>query len=172
MRIIGFISRNHKVLLFNSRLKLITSKLHSKWDGPFVTTNVFPYGVVELKDEHTNSTFHVNGHKIKLFHEGPVPPMDAMETISLMEPLFAAISLPIPIKVVKANSIPVLCHLGQTRSDFDETRISILSLITSQGRKNHNVTSTLRSRGALKLSWEQVMIKCGGSIREQSKSSV
>ncbi|RDX71976.1 hypothetical protein CR513_48610, partial [Mucuna pruriens] len=46
-----------KVLLFNSRLKLIVGNLHSRWDGPFVLTNVFPYGVVELKDENTNSTF-------------------------------------------------------------------------------------------------------------------
>ncbi|RDX77668.1 hypothetical protein CR513_42175, partial [Mucuna pruriens] len=30
------------------------SKLRSRWDGPFVITNVFPYGAVELKDEHTN----------------------------------------------------------------------------------------------------------------------
>ncbi|RDY12400.1 putative mitochondrial protein, partial [Mucuna pruriens] len=62
-----------------------SSKLHSKWDGPFVITNVFPYGVVELKDEHTNSTFQVNGHQIKLFHEGPTPIASYMETISLME---------------------------------------------------------------------------------------
>ncbi|RDY05961.1 hypothetical protein CR513_10138, partial [Mucuna pruriens] len=32
-------------------------KLHSKWDGPFVITNVFPYDVLELKDENTNNTF-------------------------------------------------------------------------------------------------------------------
>ncbi|RDX69863.1 hypothetical protein CR513_50969, partial [Mucuna pruriens] len=57
-----------------------------EWDGPFVLTNVFPYGVVELKDEHTNNTFQVNGHKIKLFHKGPVLPAGDMETISLMEP--------------------------------------------------------------------------------------
>ncbi|RDY04767.1 Pol polyprotein, partial [Mucuna pruriens] len=77
---------SQKVLLFNSRLKLIAGKLHSRWDRPFVITNVFPYGAVELKDEHTNSTFQVNGHKIKLFHEGPIPPAGDMETISLMEP--------------------------------------------------------------------------------------
>ncbi|RDX93595.1 hypothetical protein CR513_24128, partial [Mucuna pruriens] len=58
-----------KVLLFNSRLKLIIGKLHSRWDGPFVITNVFPYGAVELKDECTNNIFQVNGHQIKLFHE-------------------------------------------------------------------------------------------------------
>ncbi|RDX94476.1 hypothetical protein CR513_23148, partial [Mucuna pruriens] len=56
-----------KVLLFNSRLKLIAGKLHSRWDRPFVITNVFPYGVVQLKDEHSNSTFQVNGHQIKPF---------------------------------------------------------------------------------------------------------
>ncbi|RDY03093.1 hypothetical protein CR513_13366, partial [Mucuna pruriens] len=32
-------------------------KLRSRWDGPFVITNVFPYGVVKLKDENTNNTF-------------------------------------------------------------------------------------------------------------------
>ncbi|RDX89397.1 hypothetical protein CR513_28887, partial [Mucuna pruriens] len=31
-----------KVLLFNSRLKLIAGKLYPRWDGPFVITNVFP----------------------------------------------------------------------------------------------------------------------------------
>ncbi|RDY06102.1 gag-pol, partial [Mucuna pruriens] len=75
-----------KVLLFNSRLNLIAGKLRSRWDGSFVIINVFPYGAVELKYEHANSTFQVNGHKIKLFHEGPVPPTGDMETISLKEP--------------------------------------------------------------------------------------
>ncbi|RDX98438.1 gag-pol, partial [Mucuna pruriens] len=75
-----------KVLLFNSPLKLIVGKVRSRWDRPFVITNVFPYGVVELKDEHTNSTFQVSGHQIKLFHEGPTPIAGDMETISLMEP--------------------------------------------------------------------------------------
>ncbi|RDY14045.1 Retrovirus-related Pol polyprotein, partial [Mucuna pruriens] len=48
---------DQKVLLFNSRLKLITGKLHSRWDGPFVITNIFSYGAIELKDEHINNTF-------------------------------------------------------------------------------------------------------------------
>ncbi|RDX89058.1 Pol polyprotein, partial [Mucuna pruriens] len=48
-----------KVLLFNSRLKLIAGKLRSRWDGPFVITNVFPHGAVQLKDEHSNSTFQL-----------------------------------------------------------------------------------------------------------------
>ncbi|RDX91296.1 hypothetical protein CR513_26744, partial [Mucuna pruriens] len=58
-----------KVLLFNSRLKLIAGKLRSKWDGHFVITNIFPHGAIQLKNEHTNNTFQVNGHQLKPFHE-------------------------------------------------------------------------------------------------------
>ncbi|RDX83968.1 gag-pol, partial [Mucuna pruriens] len=76
-----------RVPLFNSCLKLIVGKLRSRWDGPFVITIVFPYGVVELKDQHTNNTFQVNGHQIKFFHEGPAPIVGETETISLMEPI-------------------------------------------------------------------------------------
>ncbi|RDY10510.1 hypothetical protein CR513_04968, partial [Mucuna pruriens] len=45
-----------------------------------------PGFTIELKDEHTNSTFQVNVHKIKPFHEGPIPLVGTKETISLMEP--------------------------------------------------------------------------------------
>ncbi|RDY12149.1 hypothetical protein CR513_03100, partial [Mucuna pruriens] len=59
-----------KVLLFNSRLKLIVGKLRSKWDKPFVATNVSPYGTIEVRDQANNSTFKVNGHQLKPYHEG------------------------------------------------------------------------------------------------------
>ncbi|RDX86389.1 hypothetical protein CR513_32286, partial [Mucuna pruriens] len=62
------------------------SKLCSKWDGPFVITNIFPHGALQLKNEHTNSTFQVNGHQLKPFHEGPASTIDDMEIISLVEP--------------------------------------------------------------------------------------
>ncbi|RDX90947.1 hypothetical protein CR513_27137, partial [Mucuna pruriens] len=73
---------DQKVLL----LKLITGKLHSRWDGPFVITNIFPNGAVQLQDEHSNNTFQINGHQIKPFHKGPAPTKADMEIISLMEP--------------------------------------------------------------------------------------
>ena len=57
-----------KVLLYNSRLKLFPGKLRSRWSGPFVITNVFPYGAVELQAED-NRTFKVNGHLLKHYHE-------------------------------------------------------------------------------------------------------
>ncbi|RDX90233.1 hypothetical protein CR513_27922, partial [Mucuna pruriens] len=62
-----------KVLLFHSRLKLIVGKLRSRWDGPFVITNVFTYATLELRHEANNRNFKVNGHQINPFHEGPTP---------------------------------------------------------------------------------------------------
>ncbi|RDX74364.1 hypothetical protein CR513_45898, partial [Mucuna pruriens] len=55
------------------------------WDRPFVITNVFPYGVVELRDEANNRNFKVNGHRIKPFHEGSTPLVGEVESI-LIEP--------------------------------------------------------------------------------------
>ncbi|GJV91219.1 reverse transcriptase domain-containing protein [Tanacetum coccineum] len=37
-----------RVLLFNSRLKIFSGKLKSRWSGPFTIAEVFPYGTVEL----------------------------------------------------------------------------------------------------------------------------
>nr|GEZ83443.1 reverse transcriptase domain-containing protein [Tanacetum cinerariifolium] len=37
-----------RVLLFNSRLKIFSGKLKTRWSGPFTITKVFPYGTVQL----------------------------------------------------------------------------------------------------------------------------
>ncbi|RDX86972.1 hypothetical protein CR513_31625, partial [Mucuna pruriens] len=58
-------------------------------DGPFVVTNVFPYGAVEIRDEANNKTFKVNGHQLKPYHEGPNinSTMGEVEIITLVEPV-------------------------------------------------------------------------------------
>ncbi|XP_048231211.1 uncharacterized protein LOC125370255 [Ricinus communis] len=63
-----------KVLLYNSRLKLMPSKSRSQWIGPFVVTNVFLYGAVEIKSLDSNKIFKVNGHRLEIFHEGEIAP--------------------------------------------------------------------------------------------------
>ena len=55
-----------KVLLYNSRLGLMSSKLRSKWIGPSVVTNVFPYGTVEIKSESTDKSLTMEGKGNKL----------------------------------------------------------------------------------------------------------
>ena len=54
------------VLLFNSRLRLFQGKLKSKWTGPYLITQVFPYGVVELKIKE-GVRFKMNRDRIKLY---------------------------------------------------------------------------------------------------------
>ena len=55
-----------QVLLFNSRLRLFPGKLRSRWSGPFVVKQCFPYGTVELEHPETG-TFKVNGQRLKLY---------------------------------------------------------------------------------------------------------
>ncbi|CAN6566353.1 unnamed protein product [Malus baccata var. baccata] len=62
-------SIGQKVLLFNSRLPLFPGKLRSKWVGPFIVTNVFPHGAVQIKSLRTQQEFKVNGHRLKPYYE-------------------------------------------------------------------------------------------------------
>ncbi|XP_068307416.1 uncharacterized protein [Pyrus communis] len=62
-------SIGQKVLLFNSRLRLFPGKLRSKWVGPFVITNVFPYGAVQVQSLKKGQEFTVNGHRLKPYYE-------------------------------------------------------------------------------------------------------
>ncbi|GJR24227.1 hypothetical protein Tco_0972754 [Tanacetum coccineum] len=61
-----------QVLLFNSRLKIFSGKLKSRWSGPFTVTQVFPYGTVELS-QNSGPSFKVNGHRLKHYFGGDVP---------------------------------------------------------------------------------------------------
>ncbi|RDX97579.1 hypothetical protein CR513_19633, partial [Mucuna pruriens] len=45
-----------KVLLFNSRLKLIVGKLHSRWDGPFIITKNYKMNLQEAPSKPTGSS--------------------------------------------------------------------------------------------------------------------
>nr|GEY45407.1 reverse transcriptase domain-containing protein [Tanacetum cinerariifolium] len=61
-----------RVLLFNSRLKIFSDKLKTRWSGPFTITKVFPYGTVELSQAN-GPNFKVNGHRVKHYFGGDVP---------------------------------------------------------------------------------------------------
>ncbi|CAL9012108.1 unnamed protein product [Prunus brigantina] len=76
--------KGQKVLLFNSRLKLFPGKLRSRWIGPFVITNVFDHGAVEIQNIKDGSTFKVNGHRLKPYFDAN---FDAnIESQALKEP--------------------------------------------------------------------------------------
>nr|GEX52536.1 reverse transcriptase domain-containing protein [Tanacetum cinerariifolium] len=60
-----------RVLLFNSRLKIFSEKLKSRWSRPFTITRVFPYGTVELSQPE-GPNFKVNAHHVKHYFGGDV----------------------------------------------------------------------------------------------------
>ncbi|GKA15911.1 reverse transcriptase domain-containing protein [Tanacetum coccineum] len=63
-----------QVLLFNSRLKILSGKLKTRWFGPFTITEVFPYGTAKLS--HTDgSNFKVNCHRLKHYFGRDTPTM-------------------------------------------------------------------------------------------------
>ncbi|XP_076958124.1 uncharacterized protein LOC143633763 [Bidens hawaiensis] len=72
--------KGDKVLLFNPRLKLFVGKLRSKWTGPYLVKEVFPYGVVELENPNNGTSWKMNGHRLKHYLGGPVEPIKMEET--------------------------------------------------------------------------------------------
>ncbi|GKA34800.1 reverse transcriptase domain-containing protein [Tanacetum coccineum] len=62
-----------RVLLFNSRLKIFSGKLKTRWSGPFTITKVFPYGTIELS-QPDGLNFKVNGHRVKHYFGEDLPP--------------------------------------------------------------------------------------------------
>nr|GEX66399.1 reverse transcriptase domain-containing protein [Tanacetum cinerariifolium] len=64
-----------QVLLFNSKLKIFSRKLKSRWSGPFTIVEIYPYGTAKLV--HPDScNFKVNCHRLKHYHGGDPPPLE------------------------------------------------------------------------------------------------
>ncbi|GKB54857.1 reverse transcriptase domain-containing protein [Tanacetum coccineum] len=66
-----------RVLLFNSRLKIFSGKLKTRWAVPFTITKVFPYGTIELS-QPDGPNFKVNGHRVKHYFRGDLPTKSTM----------------------------------------------------------------------------------------------
>nr|GEW10632.1 reverse transcriptase domain-containing protein [Tanacetum cinerariifolium] len=67
-----------RVLLFNSRLKIFSGKLKSRWSGPFTISYVYPYGTVELT-QPDGPDFKVNGHRRKHYFGKDVPKLVVLD---------------------------------------------------------------------------------------------
>nr|GEU87387.1 reverse transcriptase domain-containing protein [Tanacetum cinerariifolium] len=76
-----------RVLLFNSSLKIFSSKLKTHWSRPFTIAKVFPYGTVELSQANRHN-FKVNAHRIKHYFGRDVPQLVVLDlqTSPLIKP--------------------------------------------------------------------------------------
>nr|GEZ76803.1 reverse transcriptase domain-containing protein [Tanacetum cinerariifolium] len=63
-----------KVLLLNSRVKIFSGKLKSRWSGPFTISHVYLYGTIELA-QPDGPNFKVNGHRLKHYFGEDIPKM-------------------------------------------------------------------------------------------------
>nr|GEX32613.1 reverse transcriptase domain-containing protein [Tanacetum cinerariifolium] len=61
-----------RVHLFNSRLKIFSGKLKSRWSGPFTISQVYPYGTVVLS-QPDGLNFKVNGNCLKHYFGEDIP---------------------------------------------------------------------------------------------------
>nr|GEV88451.1 retrovirus-related Pol polyprotein [Tanacetum cinerariifolium] len=64
-----------QVFLFNSRLKIFSGKLKSRWSGPFTISEIYPYGTAKLIHPD-GCNFKVNCHRLKHYHGGDLPPLE------------------------------------------------------------------------------------------------
>ncbi|CAL9005043.1 unnamed protein product [Prunus brigantina] len=74
-----------KVLLFNSRLKLFPGKLKSRWTRPYLVTQGFPHGAIQITNEAKGNTFTMNGHRLKPYVETPFN--IANESLTMKKPV-------------------------------------------------------------------------------------
>nr|GEV61792.1 DNA-directed DNA polymerase [Tanacetum cinerariifolium] len=61
-----------QVLLFNSRLKIFSRKLKTRWSSPFIITQVFLYGTIKLSQPN-GPNLNVNGHRVKHYFGSDIP---------------------------------------------------------------------------------------------------
>ena len=71
-----------QVLLVNSRLKLFLGKMKSRWLGPFVITQVFPYASMELAHPEVDK-FRVTGQRLKPYFGGEI---ERSKSITILKP--------------------------------------------------------------------------------------
>nr|GEY49983.1 reverse transcriptase domain-containing protein [Tanacetum cinerariifolium] len=67
-----------QVLLFNSRLKIFSGKLKSRWSGPFTISEIYPYGTAKLVYPD-GCNFKVNCHRLKHYHGGDPSPLEILD---------------------------------------------------------------------------------------------
>nr|GEV08068.1 reverse transcriptase domain-containing protein [Tanacetum cinerariifolium] len=67
-----------RFLLSNSRLKIFSGKLKTRWTEPFTIAHVFPYGTIELS-QADGLNFKVNGHRLKNYFGREIPQLVVLD---------------------------------------------------------------------------------------------
>ncbi|XP_015945128.1 uncharacterized protein LOC107470246 [Arachis duranensis] len=74
------------VLFYNSRLRLMPSKLRSGWEGPYRVEKAEPYGIFHLSHPSSSKFIKVNEHRLKLYHGEQMKKSKELEIFLLEDP--------------------------------------------------------------------------------------
>ncbi|QHO11856.1 Pol polyprotein [Arachis hypogaea] len=74
------------VLLYNSRLRLMPSKMRSRWEGTYRVEKAEPYGVFHLSHPSSSKFIKINGHRLKLYHGEKMKKNKELEIFLLEDP--------------------------------------------------------------------------------------
>nr|GEW23100.1 DNA-directed DNA polymerase [Tanacetum cinerariifolium] len=65
---------SHKDEMPQNAIQIFSGKLKTRWTGPFIVNQVFPFGTIELS-QPDGPNFKVNGDRLKHYFGGDIPPM-------------------------------------------------------------------------------------------------
>ncbi|GJZ10092.1 reverse transcriptase domain-containing protein [Tanacetum coccineum] len=137
-----------RVLLFNSRLKIFSGKLKTRWSGPFTITQVFPYGTIELS-QNSGPNFKVNGHRVKHYFGGDVPQLVVPDLqTSLMSNNFRI------ARIVKNSRACIFIKSFTSSASFWESTVVITKRIFKKKSKKKTKDKQIQARsgkGKIKL---------------------
>nr|GEY15303.1 reverse transcriptase domain-containing protein [Tanacetum cinerariifolium] len=114
-----------QVLLFNSRLKIFSGKLKSRWSGPFTISEIYPYETAKLIHPD-GCNFKVNSHRLKHYHGGDPPPPEIPDDYPLMVEaflcrIFVLVSKTFELKGSKTTTSELkVCEAKTVKSSVDE----------------------------------------------------
>ncbi|XP_057763328.1 uncharacterized protein LOC130983157 [Arachis stenosperma] len=74
------------VLLYNLRLRLMPSKLRSRWEGPYKVEKAEPYGVFHLSHPSCSNFIKVNEHRLKVYHGEKIKDNKELEIFLMEDP--------------------------------------------------------------------------------------
>ncbi|XP_074299537.1 uncharacterized protein LOC141630661 [Silene latifolia] len=74
------------VLLFQSRFRIFSGKLRSRWMGPYEVVKVYVYGAIDIKCRKNVRVLKVNGQRLKPYYEGVK--VGEVETLTLDTPIY------------------------------------------------------------------------------------
>nr|GEV98272.1 reverse transcriptase domain-containing protein [Tanacetum cinerariifolium] len=109
-----------QVLLFNSRLKIFSGKLKTRWSGPFTITEVYPYGTAKLA--HADGlNFKVNCHRLKHYYGGDVPPMKSKAELQRRKSIEYASEMELECAKVKGDLLSYKMEYERSYNKYTQT---------------------------------------------------